>query len=398
MTSYFDAANRDIADVNVGTNGGTAYIRHSTIPMPSDTVLVPSYQYNVAGWLQDTIDPRGIDTRTLYDVLGRTSETVTAYTDGVPAADTDQTTTYTYDGNDNTLMISAVLPAGAVQTTQYVYGVATANGSALNSNDLRAETEYPDPTTGQPSTSPSQKDTYTYNALGQVAMMTDCNGTTHAYTYDVLGRQVSDTVTTLGAGVDGSVRRIDTAYDSQGNAYLFTSYADPAGTAIVNQVQRTFNALGQLTAEYQANNGAVNNATTPVVQYGYTEISGGQNNSRLVSKTYPNGRVINYNYNTGLDSNISRLSSISDSSGILQAYIYLGLSTVVQESALQADIELTYISQSGSTGDTGDQYTGLDRLGRVPGQPGRRTTAYTRSPGAAHGIHLHRIGRAVCGP
>jgi hypothetical protein len=30
-------------------------------------------------------------------------------------------------------------------------------------------------------------------------------------------------VTTLGSGVDGSVRRIETAYDGQGNAYLITS-------------------------------------------------------------------------------------------------------------------------------------------------------------------------------
>jgi hypothetical protein len=41
-------------------------------------------------------------------------------------------------------------------------------------------------------------------------------------------------VTMLGAGVDGSVRRIDTAYDTQGNPYLLTSYADIAGTTVVN--------------------------------------------------------------------------------------------------------------------------------------------------------------------
>jgi hypothetical protein len=31
-------------------------------------------------------------------------------------------------------------------------------------------------------------------------------------------------VTTLGAGVDGSVRRIEYGYDSQGNLSLITSY------------------------------------------------------------------------------------------------------------------------------------------------------------------------------
>jgi len=54
-----------------------------------------------------------------------------------------------------------------------------------------------------------------------------------------------------------------TAYDTQGNAYLFTNYDDAASSgSIVNQVQRTFNGLGQLTAEYQANGGAVNTSTT----------------------------------------------------------------------------------------------------------------------------------------
>jgi hypothetical protein len=76
-------------------------------------------------------------------------------------------------------------------------------------------------------------------------------------------------------------------------------------------VQRAFNGLGQLTQEWQAHSGAVNTSSTPSVQYGYTLMSGGQNNSRLTSITYPNGKVLNYNYNTGVDSTISRLSSLS---------------------------------------------------------------------------------------
>ena len=187
------------------------------------------------------------------------------YTDGTPTDDSNQTTQYTYDGDNNVLTVTAVQPTGgntASQTTQYVYGVTTAGGSAIDSNDLLAATEYPDPTTGEPST--GQEETYTYNALGQVTSMTDRNGNTHQYTYDVLGRQISDTVTTLGSGVDGSVRRIDTAYDQQGNAYLFTSYADTAGTEIVNQVEDLFNGLGQLTTEYQSVSGAVDTCNDAV--------------------------------------------------------------------------------------------------------------------------------------
>ena len=77
----------------------------------------------------------------------------------------------------------------------------------------------------------------------------------------------------------------------------------------------------QLTNEYQAVSCAVNTNTTPEVQYAYTEMSGGQNNSRLTSMTYPSAvETLPFNYNTGLDNNISRLSSISDSTGVIDMY------------------------------------------------------------------------------
>ena len=81
--------------------------------------------------------------------------------------------------------------------------------------------------------------------------------------------------------------------------------------------------------------------------------------------TYPNGRVLNYNYNAGLDSSISRLSSISDNSGTLESYKYLGLGTVVERDHPQTGVNETFISPSGGTGDAGDTITGLDRFGRI---------------------------------
>jgi YD repeat-containing protein len=105
------------------------------------------------------------------------------------------------------------------------------------------------------------------------------------------------------------------------------------------------------------------------VQYAYTEMAGGVNNSRPTSMTYPNGRVLTYNYASGVDSTISRLTSISDSSSTLESYTYLGLDTVVQRAHPQNGINLTYIMQTGdSTGDAGDRYIGLDRFGRVVDQ------------------------------
>ena len=46
----------------------------------------------------------------------------------------------------------------------------------------------------------------------------------------------------------------------------------------------------------------MNTSTTPAVQYAYTEMAGGVNNSRPTSMTYPGGYVVNYNYGSGLDS------------------------------------------------------------------------------------------------
>jgi hypothetical protein len=46
-------------------------------------------------------------------------------------------------------------------------------------------------------------------------------------------------VTTLGSGVDGTVRRIDTAFDTEDRPYLYTSYSTTGGST--NQVQGPHN-------------------------------------------------------------------------------------------------------------------------------------------------------------
>src|SRR5207245_466148 len=186
------------------------------------------------------------------------------------------------------------------------------------------------PTAVNPSS--SQQGPYTVNALGDIKTYTDRDGNVHTYTYDVLGRLTADAVTTLGTGVDGTIRRIETAYDTGDRPYLFTSYNAASGGSIVNQVQDAYNGLGQLTEEWQSHSGAVNTSTSPNVQYSYTLMSGGVNNSRLTSMTYPNGRVLNFNYATGVDNTISRLTSISDTSAALESLSYLGLDTVVKRS------------------------------------------------------------------
>jgi RHS repeat-associated protein len=379
VATYYDAANRVIAQADFGTNGGLAFTRPASPPAPSTTVLVTTTLYDDAGRVLGTINPRGIANGQLYDMLGRITLAAENFSgDGTPTNSSNRFTFYSYDSNNHVISSAALLPSGSFEATEYIYGVA----GTINSNDLLAYTVYPDPGNGQ-----SIVEGYTYDALGETVTKFDRNGTVHNYSHDVLGRQTADSVSTLRAGVDGAVRWIETAYDTGERPYLVTSYDAPTGGNVVNQVQDTYNGLSQLRTEYQSHTGPVNPASTPKVQYAYSEMSGGANNSRLVSMTYPNGRMITYNYATGVDDAISRLTSISDASPavVLEAYSYLGLNTVVKRAHPQPGVDLTYISPTGSTDDAGDKYTGLDRFGRVVEQLWLNTNTGTATDDFSYG-------------
>ena len=362
---YYDLADRPTDSVAVGTNAGAAWTRSGTVPARSDTALVSSTAYDAAGRAWKRTDPRGLETRTTYDAKGRVAKTVENYADGTVSDADDKTTEYAY-GSAGLVSLTAKLTGGGGQTTQWVYGVTTAGGSGLASNDVVGKTYWPDPSTGTASS--TQQDSVKLNALGQLVSTIDRIGTTHALGYDVLGRQASDAVTLLGTDVDGAVRRVATAYDGRGNQALVTSYDASTGGGVVNQVKREFNGLGQLTSDWQAHGGTVGSGT-PRVQYGYSVMPSGADHSRPTTLTYPDGRAVTSNYASGLDANISRLSSLSDESATLEGYVYMGLGTVVQRTHPESGIDLSYVKLSGeSAGDAGDQYTGLDRFGRVADQ------------------------------
>jgi RHS repeat-associated protein len=62
---------------------------------------------------------------------------------------------------------------------------------------------------------------------------------------------------------------------------------------------------------------------------------------------------------------ISRPSSLSDSTGTLESYKYLGLGTVVERDHPESTLTQTVIDTRGHPNDSCDQYTGLDRFGRL---------------------------------
>jgi RHS repeat-associated protein len=362
--AYYDALDRVVASVDVGTNGGSAWTRPSSIPNSSATALVSTIAYNDAGLPWQTTDARGVQSRVTYDALGRTTQSIAAYVDGTPSNNDDATTQYTY-ANGHTTSVKVLLPGGGVQETGYVYGVSQTTGSGIDSNDIAQAVRYPDPTTGIASA--NEQDVTTINALGEARTFTDRNGTTHTYSRDILSRTIADAITTLGAGVDGAVRRLQTAYDPQGQAMQLESYDAATGGNVVNQVYRLYNGFGQLTQEVQEHDGTFG-AATPNFFYQYTEGLSG-NHSRLTGMTYGDGYQLNYTYAPPVDDGLSRLSGISDATGSLTSYSYLGLGAIVQELRPQNGTALSYIKQPGeSDGDAGDQYTGLDRFGRVVDQ------------------------------
>jgi len=392
VANYYDAANRITASLNVGTNGGSAYTRPSSVPSGSDTVLVVSFTYNSAGWQDTLTDPKGIKTAKYYDLTGRITRQIEAYDGAMPPdpsslpsvqTNKDRATTYTYDGLNHQVTLTAVMPSGTnSQSTQYNYGVTTGSGSNINSNDLLASIQYPNASSGSPGTASTDQETFTYNAIGQPLTAIDRSGTTHAYSYDLLGRKTSDAVTIA----TGNPQNVDTGvlmqtlnYDTGGRPYQLTSYnSTTASTSnIVNQVQEGYNGLGQLTAEYQSHTAgaAVDTTSTPKVQYAYSEMASGANHSRPITMTYPNGRILHFGYdNSTLDNSISRADYLADDNGSggigthLEDYSYLGQGMIVQRNHAEPGVKLSYIQQSGDSfysNDGGDQYTGLDRFGRV---------------------------------
>ena len=408
---YYDRADRLTAAVDVGTNGGVSYARPASVPARSDTALVTTYAYDAAGNPFSTVDPRGIEDRSEYDDLGRQTALIEAYTDGVPSDADDRITRWTYTGLGDVQSMTADLPAGqADQTTTYNYNARTDRGDALNANNTLVSTAYPQVFDGN-GVAQANLESYRLDRTGATTGLTDRNGTIHAYAYDLLGRLATNQVVAIGAGIDGSVRALTTTYDKAGRPHLLSSLNAAGG--VVNQVERLYNGLGQLTEERQSHLGAVVTSTARV-KYDYAQsLGGGKTHSRLSAVTYPDSYRVHHVYNSGVDGSISRLSHLNDGSReivmvdgterysddltlvaynhdldgtgttqhvgrVLEAYDYLGLGTFVGHRHLEPKLDLVYYSQGGGTiGEAGDQYTGLDRFGRIIDQRWVSTTTST---------------------
>ncbi|PHS02287.1 MAG: hypothetical protein COA78_21630 [Blastopirellula sp.] len=353
---WYDGVGRSVGSANFGTNDNNgAPTRADLLPDSSETILVTQTHYNDQDAAFKNVDAAGVVSRSYADAAGRNVRSIANYIasdDGCVQAGADQnvTTLMQYDSGGNMTRLTAVNADTGDQVTQYLYGISLEDCDLASNDILRAEV-YPD------SDSSTDRIVFTYNRQGQTVTRADQNGTVHSYSFDALGRQLADTVSTLGADVDNGVLRIEQSYEVRGLVETITSYDATTAGNVVNKIENVYNDFSQLTDQYQSHSGSVNTGTTPKVQYAYAD--GSLNSVRLSSVTYPDGKVLTYEYDSGDDDNLSRVSSLTWDSTKEASYTYLGMNMIVNEEYPVPGVELDYI---------GTNYSGFDRFGRVVDQ------------------------------
>ncbi|MDY0170669.1 MAG: RHS repeat-associated core domain-containing protein [Thermoguttaceae bacterium] len=124
-----------------------------------------------------------------------------------------------------------------------------------------------------------------------------------------------------------------------------------------------YNSFGQLISDYQEHAAVVSVGTSPKVGYGYADGSAGH--VRPTRVTYPNGRVLRYEYHAGTDDAFNRPSFLADDHAgqlgwRLAEYAYLGLGQVIEMHHEEPDLLFTL-----AHGMEADPYDGLDRFDRT---------------------------------
>lgn len=350
--SWNDAADRTTAMADYGsgdTTAGAGTWKYATIPTrsgtaptaSSETALVTLYSYNADTGAQETVtDPKGTKTKSFVDRLGRNTYTAENY-DNFNAS----TEANTGDGSDKSKDRVTKFVYNAVSQTKLVAMDANADGNLSDNQtttylfedavSARRTTNEIYPDSSDTTSAGTDQVKIAYNVDGSLASRTDQRGTVIDYTYTNRRELDLTKVTTLGGSTDGHVRAIKQSYDDMGRVEKVTSTANSDGTGTVrNEVQYEYNDLSQVTKSYQSHEGAVNTGTSLKVQYTYdaTAVSSVfTRQHRLESVTYPNGRVVFYDYDSSnADYPSSRLSRVrnirqTNSTGtILAQYDYNG--------------------------------------------------------------------------
>ncbi len=367
---YYNAANQLLGSADYGTTSVSAPTPGSVPPARSSAVLVTTDTYDSStGFLISSTDPNNIATTFANDALGRPTF--------INVGNGANVTGYVYNGLNDKVQVKSENPSdlsAPVQITTYIYGSSVSNGQGIvYSNDLLSTTELPDPNTGA-SVTPSNPlyatnhEQTQYNIAGQLISQTGQDDVTHVYTYNALGEQTADTVWGFPPPVNGvnpideTVTQIATTYNTLGEATQIQSLTAAGG--VESTVSQTFDGLGDLTSQTTSglvqtgiNSGqpvytSVSNATT--YSYTFTPASGTASGSNLLARMeYPDSYILTYGYTNAVDAALGRPTTITDSTGELASFTYLGSSTQeLGQTDYQAGISLAAsLNQFGQTSE-----------------------------------------------
>ncbi len=223
-----------------------------------------SYEYNAANRTA-MIDAAGTRMSYQHDNLDRLVAVIENDTGGLPTANSNIRTQYTFDAIGNQL---AVINGRGFTSTDTVYDGL--NRPVMSEDALGNQTHF------------------AYDALGNTRMITDGNGQTVHNQYDGLNRLFRTEYV-----ADGQV--VSYAYDAASNTVVMT---DSIGVT-----QYAYDDLYRLMQ--------VTHPVTGVVSYAY-DVAGNR-----VQLAYPDGRTVSYTYDVD-----NRLVTVSDWAGDTTAYTY----------------------------------------------------------------------------
>ena len=379
ITNIYDALNRIVEKRDPYTTIQKLEYNKNSLQSKSIDALgnATEYLYDENNRLVTTIDPEGHVTSQAYDNVGN----ITTKKDGNGTATTykydelgrltavinakSEITSYSYDLNGNMLTQTD----GKGNTTAYEYNVANKLTKKIDHGgriSVNGEYKY----------IAAKLDTYTYNADGNIASMTDKNGKLIQYTYDIHGRLISKAI---GSSI------ISYTYDNNGNQLTIT---DSTGTTVrtydeQNRVlTKTVPKFGITTYTYDnaEGNGLYSETTTDFKNNLTKKV---YDKAGRLYQVIADGKTTAYEYY----GNGSR-KSVTYNDGAKEEYTYYknGLNkTLVNKKATGLIIDsysYTYdrannqTSKTDSKGVTNYAYDSLNRLVKTT-EPSGKETSYT---------------------
>ena len=246
---------------------------------------------NSYGKITRVTDPSSVVTNYTYDSYGnetemnipsismyfsRTYDDVSRVTSAITSCDC-QTTTYTYDNNDN--MLTKTDAEG--NTTSYSYDANNNLTQITNARGYSTYLSYDDNDFVTSVSFQGATDNYTYNRDGSMATHTDPNGHTFTYTYNSSGEMTSDGYASYSYNTKGQITSV-----TKDNKSINYSYD-------------AFNRVSSI--EYDGK----------TVSYTY------DNNDNILTITYPGSKTVTYTYDA-----MNRMTSVKDWNNATTTYSY----------------------------------------------------------------------------